>query len=389
MTFSVYSFKCTQNIHTDTFSSLKLIPNEPITESQRAYPVGVSKADLKLFQHDVTTIEPRDKYVIISINYTSYIVKRDCLTVVVLNTGMSKGGATCNGEKFDCKAFERAYNEELKSMYDTELRKYAELLYIGTILRHEVTQLKDSLEDAQELITQLSKAVPDDLKKSVENINSLVGQASSVINAFKYLFDDDLEVLALCFENQVSRRKKLERDNALTNLPFHFPKYGIQTDSETSDSSESISDEDYPVPLDAILTFLEKYYFEVQSIGSTAIILKQKITDAIFFRQLQLDTKRNFFLGLDAVLGIISCGCLIVTGVGNFFGANILNPWNASPRGPLSTQNDSFPDIVSVSLCIACPAIIFIIINLLILYYIMQKNKKEIRMQDLISQFKS
>ncbi|ESU38234.1 Metal ion transporter CorA-like divalent cation transporter family protein [Giardia duodenalis] len=389
MTFSVYSFKCIQDVHTGVFSPLELVPNEPVTESQRTYPMGISGADLKLFQHDVTTIEPRDKYVIISINYTSYIVKRDCLTVVVLTAGMSEKDAVHMGKKFESEALKRAYEEEVKNMYDTELRKYSELLYIGTILRYEVTRLKNSLEKAQELITQLSKVVPDDLKKSVEDINSLGGQASSLINAFKYLFDDDLEVLALCFENQVSRRKKLERDNALTNQPFHFPKYGIQTDSETSDSSESISDEDYPVPLDAILTFLEKYYFEVQSIGSTAIILKQKITDAIFFRQLQLDTKRNFFLGLDAVLGIISCGCLIVTGVGNFFGANVLNPWNFSPPGPLSTQSDLFPDILSVSLWIACPAVIFIVTNLLVLFYIMQKNKKEIRMQDLISQFKS
>lgn len=388
MTFSVYSFKCIQGPHPNDTSSLEFMPNEPTTESQRNYPIGVSSADLKLFQHDVTTIEPRNKYVIISINYTSYIVRRDSITVVVLNAGISTETSNGKGKQFEIEGFKTAYEEETKGMNDTELSKYPELLYIGTILRYEVSRLIDSLKRAQDLTAQLSNSVPDDIKESLENINSLECQSSSVINAFKYLFDDDLEVLALCFENQVSRRKKLERDNVLTNLPFHFPKYGIQTDSEASDSSESISDEDYPISLDVILTFLEKYYFEVQNIGSTAVILKQKITDAIFFRQLQLDTKRNFFLGLDAALGIISCGCLLITGVGNFLGANVLNPWNFSPPGPLSTQNNSFPDIVSVSLLIACPAIIFIIANLLILFFIMRKNRKEIRMQDLSSQFK-
>lgn len=389
MALSVHSFKCTQGTHTNNISPLELIASESAAESQRTYLRGVSSADLKLFQHDVTTIEPRNKYVIISVNYTSYIVRRDGIKVVVLNTGVSTETCASKERQFEIEKFKSAYEEEVKGINDTELSKYSELLYIGTILHYEVSRLKASLEKAQNLVTQLSEGVPDDIKESLENVNSLIEQSSSVINAFKYLFDDDLEVLALCFENQVSRRKKLERDNALTNLPFHFPKYGVQANSEASDSSESISDEDYPVPLDAILTFLEKYYFEVQGIGSTAIILKQNITDSIFFRQLQLDTKRNFFLVFDAILGIISCGCLIITGVGNFLGANILNPWNFSPPGPLSTQNNSLPDIVSVSLLIACPAIIFIIVNLFIILYIIQKNRKEIRMQDWISQFKN
>lgn len=58
------------------------------------------------------------------------------------------------------------------------------------------------------------------------------------------------------------------------------------------------------------------------------------------------------------------------------FGANVLNPWNFSPPGPLSTQSDLFPDILSVSLWIACPAVIFIVTNLLVLFTLCRKIKR-------------
>ncbi|TNJ30029.1 Metal ion transporter CorA-like divalent cation transporter family protein [Giardia muris] len=305
--------------------SAQLIDHHALQKQYRVLP-----RDMKIFLHNVSAIEPRDQELFVSIGKLSYIIQTNQLTLLTLDRD------TITDLDVTPEELESAISTALEQDRESVLRYNTELLLLDAVFNVYIEKLLNRFGSIHLVVSRgLQHQTIGRLEKERQTLNRITTSASQARDAITYLLDSDLDILRLCFANQRVHAQSHQLNCVLNSSPFHLMQLGLPSDSEDSSSSDSVEDEDFPVRLNVLIDFMETHLFRLQELIAQAESVEQTISSHISFERLHLARRRNLFLYLDLLISILSCGFVVANSIGIVLGANVLNPWNDAPPGPL------------------------------------------------------